>query len=1211
MKKHYFVTLSVILFTGLSATAAVFPAVNIVNPPAVLANDDNVSTSQDTGIDIYVLFNDDTSSGLALETLLVATQPAHGTVVVHDGGTPNDMTDDYLTYTPNPDYNGTDSFVYQISDTNMETSLATVHITITANGIENNPVAVNDMATTLEDNSITIPVLANDTFGNAGPGSLIIAGQPLNGIAVINQNGTPDDPADDTVTYTPNASYYGTDAFQYTITDFNGTEATGTVMITITEDGVPYDPPLASDDTVTTSNDTAVVIDVLINDTFGTAGPASFSITTLPANGNAIINTNATPNDPTDDTVTYTPNPSFFGADTFVYTITDAEGHSASGTVTIVIVTDGSDEPPFASNDNATLSEDTTVTVNVLANDWFGAAGPSSSAISISSYPQNGIAFVNENGTPDDPTDDLVDYIPNADFNGIDSFTYTISDSIGNTSTTTVTLVISPDDVNNDMPLAMDDTASTSMNTAVILAILANDTFGGDGASTTAIVIGSQPSNGIAVVNDNGTPQNPADDTITYTPNEAFTGTDSFTYTISDADGQSSTATTTLQVIPTADIITAVNDAATTTEDSEVTIPVLANDSFGPFGFGDFPIVTNPAFPDTTAQGGTVSVQDNGTPGDSSDDFITYSPAPNYNGVDIFTYTITSSNGDSSTATVTLLIVPDTTGEPGPIPANDQVTTPVNTLVTIDVLANDQYNVFAELTGMSVGMGQHGTTAINNNNTPEVSDDTITYTPENGFAGTDSFIYTLNDPNGFGTAIVTVLVVPENGILMSAFIDNNGNGVQDGAETTFKSGVFHYEINNDGMVHDIVSSVGQYVIYEANPSNTYDLSYTVNDGFTAYYTVTTPAYENVTISETGVSEFKFAINASVFTDVSVQLIPTSLPRPGFIYHNMISYRNNSAQTVSGTVLFVRDNNLSITSVSQPGIVMATNGFTYNFTDLAPFETRYIYDISMQVPVIPNVALGDLLTNGGSIFVSNDALSNNNDALLTQPVVGSYDPNDITESHGEKVVHADFTADDYLTYTIRFENTGTANAENIRVENELDEQLDETTIEMIDASDDYTLERTGKNLVWNFTDVQLPPSEEDTQIGHGYIVYKIKPKPGYAIGDIIPNGANIYFDFNPAVVTNVFMTEFVSTLHVGDIDTNALSFYPNPVKDSLNVIAVENISEINIINITGQKVLTVKPNAVNSKMDLSGLESGMYIVSVKSAEAVKTIKIIKE
>jgi uncharacterized repeat protein (TIGR01451 family) len=267
---------------------------------------------------------------------------------------------------------------------------------------------------------------------------------------------------------------------------------------------------------------------------------------------------------------------------------------------------------------------------------------------------------------------------------------------------------------------------------------------------------------------------------------------------------------------------------------------------------------------------------------------------------------------------------------------------------------------------------------------------------------------------------------------------------------------------------------------------------------------------------------------------------------------------------------------------------------------------------MQVPVIPTVSLGQLVTNSVIATIpSGDMNVANNTFNLTETIIGSWDPNDKTESHGEKIVHSTFSSNEYLTYTIRFENTGTAEAINIRVNDVLDSQLDENSVRMVNASHPYVLDKVGSTLNWKFDGVNLPPSVANTQIGHGYVVFQVKPKTGFAVGDIIPNTANIYFDFNPAIVTNTVTTEFVTTLAMNEFDTNSVSVYPNPVYTNLNLKNSSKIDFVEVISVLGQKVLIQDVNDFDTKINMGSLEKGIYFVKVISEGKEKTIKIIKE
>nr|WP_294934060.1 T9SS type A sorting domain-containing protein [uncultured Flavobacterium sp.] len=470
-------------------------------------------------------------------------------------------------------------------------------------------------------------------------------------------------------------------------------------------------------------------------------------------------------------------------------------------------------------------------------------------------------------------------------------------------------------------------------------------------------------------------------------------------------------------------------------------------------------------------------------------------------------------------------------------------------------------------------------------------------------------ICSVQSPTSCSTGTATVTVANE-GFLLNAFIDTNTNGIQDSGELSFNFGQFTYQINNTGAATTIASSNGMYYIQESNPANSYDFSFIINSNYSSYYAVSPSAYNDISfIAGSGVMVLNFPVTQVPYTDLSVNIFPSGAPpRPGFTYTNLIRYKNNGNQAItSGTITFSKDNAVTITNISQAGTIPTATGFTYDFANLLPNEARSIY-VTMQVPTIPTVTLGNTLTNSVSTTVPvNDINAANNTASLTQVIVGSYDPNDKTESHGDKIVHSSFTSADYLTYTIQFENTGTYQAENVRINDILDIKLDETSLKMVDASHPYTLSQVGTTLNWNMNGIDLLPS------GKGHVTFRIKPKPGYAIGDIIPNTASIFFDFNPAIVTNTFTTEFVATMGVPEFTDPSLTVYPNPANDIVTIISNDKqvITTVTINDISGKTVQNQIVTTSTAVIDLSNLASGIYFVKAISEGGEKVIKLIKQ
>lgn len=276
--------------------------------------------------------------------------------------------------------------------------------------------------------------------------------------------------------------------------------------------------PVASPDNATVTRDSSVIVNILANDTGLADAPLSVTITSPAVNGTVTVNA--------DNSVTYTPNAGFTGADSFIYRVSDANGESAIATVNVVVLPT---TIPIAMNDMATVVSGGMVIISVLDNDTGLSDTPLT--VTLSSPPANGTATVN--------ADNTITYIATAGFVGIDSFTYTITDADGDSSTATVNVTVNPIIVTNQPPIAQNDSASTTAGQAILIDVLANDSDP-DGDPLSFVSIGTAANGTISVV---GTQ-------LVYTPNVGFTGSDSFTYTIGDGNGGTATATVTLNVMP-------------------------------------------------------------------------------------------------------------------------------------------------------------------------------------------------------------------------------------------------------------------------------------------------------------------------------------------------------------------------------------------------------------------------------------------------------------------------------------------------------------------------------------------------------------------------------------------------------------------------------------------------------------------------------------
>lgn len=159
------------------------------------------------------------------------------TAIVDDNGTPGNLLDDAIAYTPSSGFTGSDQFTYQVNDGNGGTDTATVNVTVNNVSSNQNPIANDDSVTTSNNGSVNINVLSNDSDPDGDPLALSIDTTPTNGIAVVDDNGTPGNLFDDFIIYTPNSGFAGNDQFTYQINDGNGGVNTATVTITVDDAG--------------------------------------------------------------------------------------------------------------------------------------------------------------------------------------------------------------------------------------------------------------------------------------------------------------------------------------------------------------------------------------------------------------------------------------------------------------------------------------------------------------------------------------------------------------------------------------------------------------------------------------------------------------------------------------------------------------------------------------------------------------------------------------------------------------------------------------------------------------------------------------------------------------------------------------------------------------------------------------------------------------
>ncbi|MBN2270186.1 MAG: tandem-95 repeat protein [Sedimentisphaerales bacterium] len=354
-----------------------FTAGILAGPPD--ANDDSYTANEDeplvVSVDQGVLENDSDPENDSL-TAVLDTDVSHGTLTLNDDGS--------LTYDPQPDFIGDDSFTYKAFDGVNYSAAATVTITV-VNANDDPPVAVNDTPETNEDVGLDIDVLANDSDPDGDDLSILSVTAPNQGGTAVNNGAY--------ITYTPVGDFYGAETFSYTLTDSTaGDERSATVTVTVNP---VNDDPVAADDTAATDEDTPVTIDVLGNDTDVDGDPLSVISVTQPANGSVVNN---------GSDVSYTPNADFFGSDSFTYTAGDGNGGSALATVNVTV--NPINDPPAAPQNLSASPGDSLVNLdwddniepegdlqgyNVYRSQTPGSYGAALAFVTTSDYSDNAV----------------------------------------------------------------------------------------------------------------------------------------------------------------------------------------------------------------------------------------------------------------------------------------------------------------------------------------------------------------------------------------------------------------------------------------------------------------------------------------------------------------------------------------------------------------------------------------------------------------------------------------------------------------------------------------------------------------------------------------------------------------------------------------------------------------------------------------------------
>ncbi len=567
--------------------------------------DDSFSTEEDTAKQFDLLANDsDINDDMVASSATVKTQPSKGQVSISDG---------VVTYTPNSNETGTDTFTYTVKDALLQESQeATVTVTISA--INDAPVAKALTITTEEDTAsaaLSVRSQTTDVEDGIPTGDLALVSLPQKGQVTIDQTAG-------TFVYTPNANENGSDSFTYTIADSEGSVSlAATVSVNI---GSVNDAPVASADTLTFDEDVTSTLDVLGNDSDIEDGSFTASSITLQDLGQgegvysfATVSVNA------DGTLNIVPAANVNGQHSFTYTLTDSsQAVSASATVTLNITP--VNDAPVAVDNSAQLLEEGSFEVNVLGNDSDVDTGDSFdlTSVNVVDQPAHGSVSVTASGA--------IIYSPEEDYFGEDSFTYTVADVAGAVSNVaTVTMTVTPV---NDAPMAQAQSQTLDEDNSLVITLVGSDIDNDD--DTLQYVITEPVSHGVLEPLTNNSWR--------YTPEANFNGSDFFLFKVNDGELDSTEVRVDLTVNAVNDTPTATDVSATGEEETPLTITLNGSDVEG--SSLSYQVATAPL-------NGSVTITGNQA---------VYTGNSNFFGQDSFTYSVSDGELTSEAALVTITL---------------------------------------------------------------------------------------------------------------------------------------------------------------------------------------------------------------------------------------------------------------------------------------------------------------------------------------------------------------------------------------------------------------------------------------------------------------------------------------------------------------------------------------------------------------------------
>jgi uncharacterized repeat protein (TIGR01451 family) len=444
----------------------------------------------------------------------------------------------------------------------------------------------------------------------------------------------------------------------------------------------------------------------------------------------------------------------------------------------------------------------------------------------------------------------------------------------------------------------------------------------------------------------------------------------------------------------------------------------------------------------------------------------------------------------------------------------------------------------------------------------------------------------------------------------------------------FVQGRVYNDANNNGIYNNGEQLISQQIVKvlpnnwlgasDMNGNYIVKLDTAINNTWSAinnyrYATITPASYSLANIHNLGLQSGNYDFGIHLIPNVKdlETTLGSSPARPGFTTNVTVTTSN------VGTV---NQSNITI-KLKKP------NGFNVLSTSIAPTSTindtliwknisiNYLahqsINIELQVPV--NAVLGDsAVYEAWSNGIQGDTTPVDNYTKWIETIRGSYDPND--KLVNKTTLPPTYDANkDRLLYTIRFQNTGTDTAFTVIVRDEIPNNLEVSSLRVVNASHKYQLIVREKNIVEvAFPNIQLPDSNVNEAKSHGFVQLEFKPKVGLPVNAQINNNASIFFDYNAPIITNTAQTKVEITTSVASNRKLAFKLFPNPATSTITVdLPYTSNGRYYLTDISGKVILQNKIDNSNNRfnIDVNDIANGTYLLSIEMNGNVSTAKVM--